>query len=145
MTAKLCDRDDDTVPLTIEPELGSTEMTTEYPPSTRVISRAWENTCLIGYAVTLDGARRILYELGIHKMDGTTDIEWRSLCHGVDGRMAASCLTVQPQLFQQHRPAGIRRLFSDIDDHGDTFNPHAFSMNIVQSVKAGFEEILARN
>lgn len=136
-------RDDEIVPLKIEPELGSTEMAMQYPPFTRVTSRARDNTCLIGYAVTLPGARRMLYEIGVHKMDGTTDMEWRSLCNGAEGRTAASCLTVQPQLFQQHRPVGSRTMFSDIDDHGKAFNDQAFSMNIVQSVRTTFEDLLS--
>lgn len=75
-------------------------------------------------------------------MDGTADMEWRSLCHGVEGRLAAKCLTVQPQLFQQHRPIGDRRSFSDIDDHGEGLNALAFSPNIDKSVKSNFRDLI---
>lgn len=100
------------------------------------------NTCTVGYALSLPGARRLLYELAIHKMSSTTDMMFRSVCDGVDGRPLFTCLTVQPQLFQHHRPVGAKSTFSDISDHGKDYNDRAFSRNIRWSVRVNFPKLV---
>lgn len=100
------------------------------------------NTCTLGYGLSLPGARRLLYELGIHKMTGTTDMMFRSVCDGVDGRPIRTCLTVQPQLFQHHRPVGVRSTFSDISVHGPELNERAYTKNIRWSTRLNFPRLV---
>ena len=90
--------DDETVPEPqhVKMEFGDSELVQTYPAHTRVVSRAWMNTCSLGYAITQPGARRLLYELGVNKMTGTTDMMLRSVCHGSEGRPLQTCLTTQP-------------------------------------------------
>lgn len=135
---------DETVPETqhLDVEYGSSELLREYPPHTRVVSAAPENTCTLAYAVTGGGARRLLYELSVHEMTGTNDMMFRSVCQGSDGHARATCLTVQPQLFQHHRPAGPKRGFSDINDFGPAINEHAYSRNIRWSTRLNFAQLL---
>lgn len=121
---------------------GNAELVNEYPPHTRVVSRARMNTCTLGYGLSLPGARRLLYELGIHKMTGTTDMMFRSVCDGVDGRPIRTCLTVQPQLFQHHRPVGVRSTFSDISVHGPELNERAYTKNIRWSTRLNFPRLV---
>jgi hypothetical protein len=123
-------------------EFGNDELITEYPAHTRVVSRARMNTCTLGYALSLPGARRLLYELAVHKITGTTDMMFRSVCDGVDDRPIRTCLTVQPQLFQHHRPVGPKSTFSDISDHGSDYNDRAFTKNIRWSVRLNFPKLI---
>ena len=130
--------DDTTVPEKqhVAMQFGNTELVDGYPQHTRVVSRAWQNTCTIGYGISQPGARRLLYELGLKKMTGPTDMMFRSICHGSEGRAVRDCLTVQPQLFQHHRPVGQRSDVSDISDHsGEGYNKRAFTRNVRWSTR----------
>ena len=135
---------DETVPEPqhIKMQFGNDELVAEYPAHTRVVSRARMNTCTLGYGISLPGARRLLYELGLHKMTGTTDMMLRSVCDGVDGRPIRTCLTVQPQLFQHHRPVGAKSTFSDISDHGSAYNDRASTKNIRWSTRLNFPKLV---
>jgi hypothetical protein len=123
-------------------ELGNNELLTQYPAHTRVVSRARVSSCSLAYAVSQPGARILLYELGVHKMTDAFDIMLRFVCDGVDERQQATCLTVQPQLFQHHRPAGSRAGFSDISDFGDDYNERATTDNIRWSVRVNFPKLI---
>ena len=135
---------DETVPEPqhIEMQFGDSELVQSYPAHTRVVSRAWMNTCTVGYAISLPGARRLLYELSVNKMNGPTDLMLRSVCHGSDGRPVHTCLTVQPQLFQHHRPVGAKSSFSDISDHGADYNEKAFTRNVRWSTHVNFRKLV---
>ena len=136
--------DDETVPELqhVMMQFGDSELVQNYPAHTRVVSRAWMNTCTIGYAISLPGARRLLYELSVNKMTGATDMMFRSVCHGSEGRPMRTCLTVQPQLFQHHRPVGNKSSFSDISDHGTDYNEQAFTRNVRWSTRVNFRKLV---
>ncbi|KAF2088231.1 glycosyltransferase family 25 protein [Saccharata proteae CBS 121410] len=135
---------DETVPEQqhIDMQFGNTELETQYPAHTRVVSRARMNTCTLGYGLSLPGARRWLWELGLRKMTGTTDMMFRSMCDGVDDRSIRTCLTVQPQLFQHHRPVGPKSSFSDISDHGTAYNEQPFTRNVRWSTRVNFPKLV---
>jgi hypothetical protein len=135
---------DETVP---EPhqlnmQFGDGALVTQYPAHTRIVSRASVNTCSLGYGISLPGARRILYELALHKMTGPTDMMHRSVCEGSEGRPLRICLTVQPQLFQHHRPVGPRSSFSEISDQGDEYNKRAHTLNVRWSIRLNFPKLV---
>ena len=136
--------DDETVPEPqhINMQFGDSELVQTYPAHTRVVSRAWMNTCTMGYGISLPGARRVLYELSVNKMSGTTDMMLRSLCHGSEERPVHTCLTVQPQLFQHHRPVGNMSSYSDISDHGNEYNGKAFTRNVRWSTRMNFRKLV---
>ena len=136
--------DDETVP---EPQhvtmqFGDSELVENYPAHTRVVSRAWMNVCTVGYGISLPGARRLLYELSVNKLTGPTDWMIQSVCQGSDGRPVHTCLTVQPQLFQHHRPVGDKSSFSDISDHGAEYNEKAFTRNVRWSTRLNFRKLV---
>ncbi|WEW56536.1 hypothetical protein PRK78_001982 [Emydomyces testavorans] len=106
-----------------------------YPPHTRVIHHAMGSICSLGYAVSQKGARRLLYELGVKSFDGPFDLMLRDVCEGVKGRDRATCLTVQPQLFNHHRPAGNTSFYSDISGHGQGIVDHPFTHMIRWSTR----------
>ncbi len=136
--------DDETVPEPqhVKMQFGDSELIEGYPAHTRVVSRAWMNTCTMGYGISLLGARRLLYELSVNKMTGSTDMMLRSVCHGSEGRPVHTCLTVQPQLFQHHRPIGLKSSFSDISDHGSDYNEKAFTRNVRWSTRVNFRKLV---
>ncbi len=132
---------DDTVP---EPQhLGENqELAKQYPAHTRVVSRAHGNVCTLAYGVSQAGARRFLYELGVNKMDKSTDNMFSAVCDGLNERRQGSCLTVQPQLFNHHRPVGSKSTFSDIQDHGDEYNEVAYTRNVRWSTRVNFAKLV---
>ena len=135
---------DETVP---EPqhiayEAGSKELMNKYPAHTRIVSRAGSNMCTLAYGMSQKGARRILYELGVHKMNAAADIMFHQVCAGKKNRTMGTCLSVQPQLFQHHRPEGEKSSFSEIQSHGSAYNEIPFSRNIRWSVHGNFEKLI---
>jgi GR25 family glycosyltransferase involved in LPS biosynthesis len=91
-----------------------------HPHHSRVTHHVMGQICSLGYAVSQRGARRILYEMGVKKFDAPFDIMLRDICEGVNGRpKGAVCMTVEPQLFQHHRPVGLSKYISDISNHAD--------------------------
>lgn len=121
---------------------GTSTLTDQYPAHTRVVHHPSDAVCSLVYAISQRGARRILYEFGIHKFTSNFDIMLREFCDGTNDRMRGNCLTVQPQLFQHHRPQGARKGFSEIADHGDEYNEKAYTKNIRWSVRINFPTIL---
>lgn len=107
---------DETVPPRnkISLEFGDAQLINEYPNYTRVVARSRVDICTVGYALSQSGRRRMLYEFGVQRISGTTDMMFRSLCDGVDGRDLMVCLSPQPALLNHHRPAGPRSTWSDI-------------------------------
>ncbi|KAI9854797.1 MAG: hypothetical protein M1813_000863 [Trichoglossum hirsutum] len=89
-----------------------------YPPHSRIVHHAMGSICSLVYAVTQASARRILYDMGIKSFDAPFDLMLRDYCQGSGVRSYHPCLTVQPQLFDHHRPAGKMSSESDISDHG---------------------------
>ena len=136
--------DDETVPehQHVEMQFGNSELVDTYPHHTRVVSRAWATTCTLGYGISLPGARRALYELGLNKMDGPTDIMYRSICQGTEGRATRTCLSVQPQLFQHYRAAGSKSSYSDINDNADELNEQGFTRNVRWSTRINLPKLV---
>lgn len=122
---------------------GNDTLLRDYPPHTRVVSRENRNTCTFAYGLSLPGAHRLLYELGTQRLNEPMDIEMRSLCDG-DDRPLASCLTVQPELFQHHRPRGHMSKYNDIGFHGTAKNEHAFTRNIRWSTRLNLQRLMAK-
>ncbi len=122
-------------------QFGNSEIFDEYPPHTRVVSHAKDAVCTVGYAISQRGARKMLHEAGLVRMDDPIDIVFQYVCDG-NGRPRANCLTVQPQLFQTHRPIGRESSFSDISDRGDAFNEKAFTRNIRWSTRLNYQQLL---
>lgn len=136
---------DETVPdhKDLEIEFGDSQLMEQYPEHTRVVSRARVNTCTLGYGISLNGAQRFLYELGVKKISGTTDMMFRSVCDGVSGRDLGVCLSVQPQLFNHHRPVGYKK--SDITvegEEGEVWNERAYSTNIKWGTRVNLPKLV---
>jgi hypothetical protein len=140
--ARILREDDETVaePQHLEPEWGSDDYKTQFPPHTRVTSRTRKNVCSLAYAVTQRGARKLLYEIGLRSFTANFDLLMRHVCDGAEGRTMATCLTVQPPLFEHHRPVGPNSRVSDLAEHTG-YTEEAFTINIRWSTRVNFAKL----
>lgn len=131
---------DMTVPIRehVDTEIGSKQIKEQYPDHTRVVHRSRHNMCSTAYAISQRGARRLLYEFGIHRLDGAADVLLGRVCDGDHDRDLATCFTVQPPLFAHHRPVGNTSTFSDISGWGTDYNEQAFTKNVRWSTRLNF-------
>ena len=77
-----------------------------YQPHTRVVHQTNTTLCTIAYAVTQNGARRLLYEFAIRELVKGYDFALSDYCNGLTRgatrKTMPLCLTVQPPLFSHH-------------------------------------------
>lgn len=73
----------------------------DFPPHTRITHHPMDAVCNFAYAVTQQGARKILYELGVRMMNDAFDLMLRDWCQWKRGHeeLGGVCVTVQPGLF----------------------------------------------
>jgi len=90
----------------------------QYPAHTRIVHASSATTCTQAYAVSQQGARKLLWQFGLQTLTSGWDFMLRDWCDGVyadglanhsDGRDADMrlakgpvCVTVQPPLFSHH-------------------------------------------
>jgi hypothetical protein len=114
-----------------------------YPPHTRVVHRANATLCMIAYAVTQSGARKLLYEFGIREFDRGYDFALSNWCNGLTRgakrETLPMCLTVQPPLFSHYF---AERANSDISGTGIGGRPQEGSRYIRWSVKRNLERLV---
>lgn len=118
------------------------ELREQYLNHTRVVHHEQEAACSLGYAITQKAARQLLYEIGLKEFNAAFDIILRWFCEGREGRRYHNCLTMQPSLFQHHRPAGSRSAESDIADHGEGFRETAHTNVLRWSVRMNAEVLM---
>jgi hypothetical protein len=120
-----------------------TPLLTEYEPHTRLVSYAQESVCTVAYAISLPGARKLLYDLGMHKITDATDVMLRAACEGKEGRgVRLKCLTVLPQLFEHHRPRGSKAEWSEIREYAG-FNERPFTLNVRWSTRVNLGKLVS--
>ncbi|ATZ56580.1 hypothetical protein BCIN_13g04170 [Botrytis cinerea B05.10] len=88
-----------------------------YPANTRIVHKAGAPKCTLGYAVSYRGAQKILMALSVKgSNDLTGDNALASLCR--DGYLDMKCFSVEPQLFQHHKPAVTKNKDGGINSVG---------------------------
>ncbi|RAO69507.1 uncharacterized protein BHQ10_005519 [Talaromyces amestolkiae] len=111
-----------------------------FPDHTRTTHHVMGQICSLVYAVSQRGARRILYEMGVKKFSDPYDIMLRDICEGVNDRpKGAVCLSVEPGIFNHHRPVGPSAYHSDISEHLAPPVEVAFTENIRYSARLALE------
>ncbi|KAK5949975.1 hypothetical protein OHC33_008936 [Knufia fluminis] len=113
-----------------------------YPQHTRVVTRVYDTTCTLAYAVSQRGARALLYELGLQKLNAPFDNMLRDFCEGQSGRGEHKCVTVLPQLFDHHRRAVSPAFDSDISFHPGDVREKATTDNVRWSVRLNMAKLL---
>jgi GR25 family glycosyltransferase involved in LPS biosynthesis len=114
----------------------------QYPDHTRVVHHVSEGICSLGYAITQAGARRLLHDIGLFDVTTPYDILLRQFCEGSGGRKYHNCLTMQPSIFNHHRPAGLKTAESDISDHGKEYREKAVTGNVRWSMRMNWDILL---
>ncbi|KAL3417727.1 lps glycosyltransferase [Phlyctema vagabunda] len=115
----------------------------DYPEKTRIVHRAGAPICTFGYAVSYRGAQKILFALGIKAGSNLAiDNSLAYLCR--DGFLDMKCFSVEPQLFQHHRPAGSVSKDSDINGGADpnVVREKGFTEMIVWSARLNLEQLI---
>ncbi|CAJ2502572.1 Uu.00g099660.m01.CDS01 [Anthostomella pinea] len=114
----------------------------KYPDHTRAVHHVQEGVCNLGYAVSQQGARKLLHEIALKDVNTAVDLLMRYFCEGTAGRKVHNCLTVQPAFFHHHRMAGPMSATSDIGDYGDGFRDKAFTDMVRHSVRLNADTLL---
>ncbi|KAK0733179.1 hypothetical protein B0T26DRAFT_632385 [Lasiosphaeria miniovina] len=97
-----------------------------YPPYTRIVHASSATTCTQAYAVSQQGARKLLWQFGLQSLTTGWDLMLRDWCDGLyhsaevqgDGSTPPVCVTIQPPLFSHHFGKGAA---SDITAPGGGF------------------------
>lgn len=113
-----------------------------YPHHTRVTTHAHEGTCSLAYAVSQRGARRLLNNIGLQKLDGPFDNMISGWCDGLNFPTAGRCFGVIPQLFDHHRSAGPVNKDSDISDPHEGEREDSYTLNIRWSVRKNIDKLI---
>lgn len=113
-----------------------------YPEHTRAVHHVQEGVCSLAYAVTQQGARRMLQEIALKDVSDPFDILLRFFCEGEKGRRRHTCLTSQPALFNHHRRAGPDSAQSDIGDHGDGWRDESLTDMVRWSTRLNADALI---
>lgn len=114
----------------------------DFPEHTRVVHHTQDAICSLVYAVSQAGARKILYDLAIERADDLYDIMLRQFCDGSHGHDKHICVTVQPTLFDHHRPAGNVNKDSEINSANGGARDQGFTLNIRWSTRLNIKKLL---
>ncbi|KAI9715620.1 MAG: hypothetical protein M1828_000763 [Chrysothrix sp. TS-e1954] len=133
--------DDETVPSYKHWHPAEPRILDEYPEHTRIVSHAKMGLCSLAYAVTQQGAQRVLHQMKEDKFRAGFDVMLYQWCeHGHDN----TCLTTMPQVINHHRAAG--RISDDSDLRGgmesDDIREKGETLNIRWSTMLNIEKLL---
>jgi len=98
---------------------------------TRVVLRANAGMCLYAYAVTYEGARKILATISLNSPSQAVDTSISAFCRN-RLMQGVSCFGMYPPVMSSHRFAGPRSRDSDLNEKQDTWHPE-FTTDIVYS------------
>lgn len=98
--------------------------------------------CTYGYAVTYNGARRVLASLSVDHLEAPVDVGMSDLCAGGNGYPRITCLATFPNLTGSYRQAGSSARDSDIEFTDRTPSHDAMSWNIVYSTRLNLDRLI---
>jgi len=99
--------------------------------NTRLVFQPSYGMCTYAYAVTFEGARKILSSLSVAPTSKPVDLGYRDLCSG-RWQIPFICIGVYPSIFSSHRPAGPADRDSDLNAKSSTWHAE-FTQDIVYS------------
>lgn len=137
-------RDDETKFYVIEDDLTVAPASKRYttwsskrrPPEslqnhTRLVFKPNYGMCGYAYAVTYDGARKLLSSLSVTSRNEPVDLGWRDMCSGRWG-IPFSCVGVYPSILSSHRFAGPQSRDSDLNNKSDRWHDE-YTWDVVYS------------
>lgn len=110
--------------------------------TTRFLYRAEMGCCTYGYAVTRQGAQKILAALSVDHLNCAVDNAMSDLCAGTNGRRKLKCFATFPNLIGTYKHAGPASRHSDISPGDDTFY-EAQAWNMVYSTRLNIHQLVA--
>ena len=120
---------------------GDTPDMSPYDEHTRIMFFTSGDTCTYSYALSYHGAAKILKYLSIDIYNKPVDFGLHDMCEDQD--RGFKCISVFPQVFGEHKPAGANGRDSDIDDRNLTsVRTKGFSYNTVHSTRMNLEHLL---
>lgn len=143
ISAKWTIHPDDTVP-PVKHTAGFQNYTAS--PHTRWVHISGGPICTFAYALTLSGARKVLFDLSVDHLVGPFDNALMGLCRWGRGsdRLGMRCYTVTPPVFMHHRAKGSVAGDSDIQKAGGKGEERKVgsSENLVWSARLNVRELL---
>ena len=111
------------------------------PPDlqTRIIAAQRDGICTAGYAISLEGARKVLYHMSMIPYDAPVDWGYSDMCK--DKKSGFTCIAPIPRLIGTHRPAGDSSRYSDIETLGNRYQD-AHSEGLVFSTRMNVDRLL---
>lgn len=110
--------------------------------ATRLVYQAGAGMCTYGYAVSYNGARKILAALSITSVNQAVDNAYSFMCGGGTSPDFL-CIAPYPSLIGSWRPSGPGSRDSDIRMEGDETWHHAWSRGIVYSTMLNIQHLVA--
>lgn len=112
-----------------------------YDENTRIVFFSAGNTCTYSYALSYRGAAKILKYLAIDIFNQPVDYGLRDMCQNED--RGFKCISVFPQIFGDHKPAGSQGRDSDIDERNmSSVRDRGFTYNIVHSTRLNLDPLI---
>lgn len=112
-----------------------------YDDHTRIMFFTAGNTCTYSYALSYHGAAKILKYLSIDIFNRPIDYGLREMCEKKD--RGFKCISVFPQIFGEHKPAGADERDSDIDlQNKSSVRVKGYSHNTVHSTRLNVEHLI---
>ncbi|KAG4026569.1 hypothetical protein MFRU_039g00470 [Monilinia fructicola] len=116
-------------------------------PHTRWVHTTGGPICTFAYALSQQGARKVLWDLSVDKLAGPFDNALAGLCRwGRDkNRLGMRCVSVTPALFQHHKSRGWIGGDSDIQKVGGAkgaLRDKGMTENLVWSARLNIREML---
>ncbi|KAJ9617834.1 uncharacterized protein PV06_06217 [Exophiala oligosperma] len=110
---------------------------------TRIVFKAKGGVCTAGYAISQQGARKVLYHLSMVPYNKPVDWGLANLCETKQYNFR--CISVFPQLVGVSRPQGNTSKWSDIGYGADSERKveNANSQHLVYSTRLNMENLLA--
>lgn len=105
--------------------------------------RARHGTCALARVVSRNGARRLLNDLYLNRLDDAFDLSLRDWCEGNNGHQEHTCISMLPQLFDHYRPAGSNIGDSEINSEDDQHRDKAYTRNIRWSMRLNIAKLLS--
>ncbi|KAE9369423.1 glycosyltransferase family 25 protein [Stipitochalara longipes BDJ] len=114
-------------------------------PYTRWVHPTGGPICSFAYALSQQGARKVLFDLSVDHLTGPFDNALAGRCRWgrAEERLGIKCLSVTPPLFSHHRVKGVVSGDSDIQSiGGEDLREIGFTENIVWSARQNIRGII---
>lgn len=112
-----------------------------YDDNTRIMFFTAGNTCTYSYALSYHGAAKVLKYLSMDIFNKPIDFGLREMCEKKD--RGFRCISVFPQIFGEHKPAGANERDSDIDPQNrSSVRIKGYSHNTVHSTRLNVEHLI---